>query len=199
MTASGSPPSTSGKASVVADISTNTDSKKVVFTPLAASSPAPPSASPIRSGSRATGTAPAPAAKAGDPGGAPAGEHPPPIRQRRYLTLVGCGVPGTRSVNSHHRFAFSRRTAVACPAASSHVPDCRPPTVNRRYLLSVLVDEPAEDPGQARRSQPDSGGDHRVVAKREELVSLAGMAFSAVIVRRCPESRDTGRRPGVPR
>ena len=27
---------------------------------------------------------------------------------------------------------------------------CQPPTVNSRYLLSVLVDEPAEDPGQAR-------------------------------------------------
>jgi hypothetical protein len=36
-------------------------------------------------------------------------------------------------------------------------------------------------------------------AKPEELVSLAGMTFSAVIVRRSPESRDTGRRPGVPR
>ena len=58
-------------------------------------------------------------------------------------------VPGARSVIQHQCFAFSRRTAMACPAASSHVPDCQPPTVNRRYLLSVLVDEPAEDPGQS--------------------------------------------------
>jgi hypothetical protein len=32
-------------------------------------------------------------------------------------------------------------------AAAMH---CQPPTVNGRYLLSVLVDESAEDPGQAR-------------------------------------------------
>ncbi len=78
--------------------------------------------------------------------------HPPPARAAPPApAIAGCRVPGTRSVNSHQRFAFSRRTAVACPAASSHVPDCQPPTVNRCYLLSVLVDEPAEDPGQARR------------------------------------------------
>jgi hypothetical protein len=43
-------------------------------------------------------------------------------------------------------------------------------------------------PGDA---QPDSGGDHSVVAKPEELVSLACLTFGAVIVRRSPESRDT--------
>ena len=36
-------------------------------------------------------------------------------------------------------------------------------------------------------------------AKPEELISVAGMTFSAVIVRRSPESRHPGRRPGVPR
>ena len=62
------------------------------------------------------------------------------------LTIARCRVPGTRSVNSHQHFAFSRHTAVACAAASSHASDCQPPAVNRRYLLSVLVDETAEDP-----------------------------------------------------
>ena len=81
-------------------------------------------------------------------------------------------------------------------AAAMH---CQPPTVNGRYLLSVLVDGSAEDLGQARRRSNRNGGDERVAAKPEELVSLAGMTFGAVIVRWRPESRDTGCRLGVPR
>lgn len=54
--------------------------------------------------------------KAGDPGGAPAGDTLRRRGQRRCLTIAGCRVPGTRSVNSHQRLAFSRRTAVACPS-----------------------------------------------------------------------------------
>jgi hypothetical protein len=76
---------------------------------------------------------------------------------------------------------------------------CQPPTVNGRHLLSVLVDEPAEDPGQARRRSTGNGGDERAAAKPEELVSLAGMTSGAVIVRWSPEPRDTGCRLGAPR
>jgi hypothetical protein len=35
-------------------------------------------------------------------------------------------------------------------------------------------------------AQPDNGGDDRVAAKPEELVSFACMTSSAVIIRRCP-------------
>ena len=47
--------------------------------------------------------------KAGDPGGAPAGDTLRRLEQRRCLTIAGCRVPGTRSLNSHQRLAFSRR------------------------------------------------------------------------------------------
>ncbi len=47
--------------------------------------------------------------KAGDPGGAPAGDALRRLGQRRCLTIAGCRVPGTRPVNSHQRLAFSRR------------------------------------------------------------------------------------------
>ena len=82
--------------------------------------------------------------------------------------------------------------------STSRIPG-QPPAVNSRYLLSVLVDGPAEDPGQARRRSTGNGGDERVAAKPEELVSLASVTSGAVIVRWSPESRDTGRRLGVPR
>jgi pimeloyl-ACP methyl ester carboxylesterase len=70
--------------------------------------------------------------------------------------------------------------------------------VNSRYLLSVLVDGPAEDPGQARRRSTGNGGDERVAAKPEELVSL-GRHDIRCCHRWSPESRDTGCRLGVPR
>src|SRR6185369_12786283 len=47
--------------------------------------------------------------KAGDPGGAPAGGHPPPAGAAPPPTIAGCRIPGTRSLNSHQRLAFSRR------------------------------------------------------------------------------------------
>jgi len=47
--------------------------------------------------------------KAGDPGGAPAGDTLRRLGQRRCLTIAGCRIPGTRSLNSHQRLAFSRR------------------------------------------------------------------------------------------
>jgi hypothetical protein len=72
--------------------------------------------------------------------------------------------------------------------------------MNRCHLLSVLVDEPAED----HRASPDML--NRTVAamteppaKPEELVGLAGKTFSTVIGSRRPESRGPGRVSGVPR
>ena len=56
---------------------------------------------------------------------------------------------------------------------------CQPPTVNGRYLLSVLVDGSGEDSGKPGDAQTGKGGGERVAAKPEELVSLAGMI--------CPE------------
>jgi hypothetical protein len=53
--------------------------------------------------------------------------------------------------------------------------------------------------GKPGDSQTGNGGDERVAAKPEELVSLAGMTPGAVIVRRSPESRDIRCRLGVPR
>jgi hypothetical protein len=47
-------------------------------------------------------------------------------------------------------------------------------------------------PGKPGDAQAGLGGDERVAAKPEELVSLAGMTSGAVIVRWSPESRDTG-------
>jgi len=47
-------------------------------------------------------------------------------------------------------------------------------------------------PGKPGDAPTGNGGDERVAAEPEELVSLAGMTSGGVIVRWSPESRDTG-------